>query len=67
MELNEETTSLAKTAKQAMDAQHSFCEQIRSAINSAFGCKVAVGVNVKIRKDHVDFDVSGCWILPKDS
>jgi hypothetical protein len=60
-------TPLAKSAKLALEAEEDFCEQIRSAINSAFGCKVSLGIRVKPGRDEVNFEVTGCWRLPKDS
>jgi hypothetical protein len=65
--MKEEAEPLAKIAKQAIEAEDLLCEQIRSVINTAFGSKVTVGVDVKLRSNHVSFQVTGCWNLPKDS
>jgi RNase adaptor protein for sRNA GlmZ degradation len=53
-------------AQNAVDAQNMLCEQLRAAINSAFGDKIVSGVSVKVTGIGVKFEVMGGWELPRD-
>jgi RNase adaptor protein for sRNA GlmZ degradation len=64
---NEECVLPMKIAAQnAVDAKNMLCEQLRAAINSAFGDKVVSGVLVKVTGIGVRFEVMGGWELPRD-
>jgi hypothetical protein len=63
----EETALLAEAAKCAIEAEDTLCEKIRTSLNTAFGSKVVIGVRLKKGRDCINFDITGCWSLPRNS
>jgi hypothetical protein len=66
MTMNEEATPATRAAKQAIGAENELREQIKMAINSAFGDKVVSNVSIELTGIGIKFEVAGHWDLPKD-
>lgn len=64
--MKESITPLRTAAQQAIEADNILCEQLRVAINSAFGYKVVTSVRAEPTGIGIKFEVAGRWELPED-